>query len=184
MHKVIFLDRDGVINKFPGYGEFVKSTDELFLEDGSAQAIAMLNKSGYKVFVVSNQSGVGRGLYTESALSEITEKLKSLLFEKGAVVDEFLYCTHAPGEGCECRKPSDFLVRQAIGKLGGRDNISGDIYMVGDSEKDIEMAKRAGIKSCLVMSGRVKIYAKGLFDEPDIISRDLLSFVEFLLGGK
>ncbi len=183
MRKLILLDRDGVINKFPGYGNFVKSVEELYLQEGSAEAIAMLNSAGYEVFVISNQSGVGRGLYTEKDLQDITEKLKDMLKKQGAFINAFFYCIHRPDEACQCRKPSDYFVKEAINTLGGRDNIEGDIYMAGDSEKDIEMAYRAGIKSCLVLSGRVKIYREGPFYKPDVISRDLLSFVEFLLKG-
>jgi len=150
----VFLDRDGTINKERGYITRVK---ELSLLPHSAEAIRLLNKLGLKAVVVTNQSGVARGLLTEERLREINGYMERLLREEGARLDGIYYCPHHPLYGnesyrqnCFCRKPNPGMVFRASAYFLIDPKLS---YIVGDKEEDIELAIRIGAKSILVLTG-------------------------------
>ncbi len=175
--KVIFLDRDGVINRFPGYGDYVKSWEEFEFIPRAVSALRRLYQAGYKIFIVSNQAGVGRGIYSKQALDEITEKMLSELKREGIEIAEVFYCTHRPEEGCRCRKPSPWFLERVLARYPGIDYDR--VYMVGDSDKDIEAGKNAGIRTALVLSGATQEYRPEEWPfPPDVVRRDLLDFVE------
>ncbi len=149
--KVAFLDRDGVINKYPGDKKYVNNKDEFEFIAGSIEAIKKLKKSGFKVFVISNQAGVSKGLYTHRDLEEINDKLQSGLAAQGASVDKIYYCTHHPDCECDCRKPKTGLLEQAISDLG---QVPDESFFIGDSFKDLKAAIAFGATPILVLSGR------------------------------
>ena len=107
--RYILLDRDGVINR--DSDDFIKSPEEWLPIEGSLEAIAMLNEHGYKVIVVTNQSGIARGLFDAAMLEKIHDKMHRLVNEKGGAITAVYYCPHGPESTCECRKPKAGLLK-------------------------------------------------------------------------
>lgn len=134
----MILDRDGVINE---HKHFVNHPNDFYLYPDVAQAIVALNTAGLLVCVATNQGGVGRGFLAESTLLDIHEKMRALLAEEGAVIDDIAYCPHSPEAGCACRKPQPGMLF-ALQERNGIDLASS--YMVGDRETDVEAGRRAG----------------------------------------
>ena len=185
--RAIFIDRDGTINVSKG---FISKADDLELIPGSIEAIKAINKSGALAIVITNQPVIARGECSFEELHNIHNKLKTLLGEKGAFVDDIFYCPHHPDKGfegevpelkfdCECRKPKTGMINEAVKKY----NIDlSKSYMVGDSTMDLETARNAGVKSVLVDTGfagndgkydrNCDIEAKNLFDAVEKIIKD------------
>src|SRR5947207_472337 len=115
--KLIVLDRDGVINN--DSENFIKSPDEWRAIPGSLEAIARLNQAGYRVVVATNQSGVGRGLFGMTTLTEIHEKMFKALTQVGGRIDAVFYCPHAADSNCECRKPKPGMLQHLGSRFGG-----------------------------------------------------------------
>lgn len=145
----ILLDRDGVINH--DSDDYIKSADEWNPIDESLEAIALLNKHGYKVVVITNQSGLSRGFYDETVLADIHQKMHRLTAAKGGEIEAIFYCPHGPEDGCNCRKPKPGLLTQFSEKF----NTSlSSIYFIGDKLSDIQAANAAGAKPVLVKTGK------------------------------
>ncbi len=154
MNRAVFLDRDGTINEEVGY---LTDLSRLRLIPGAGAAITRLNHAGYKVILVTNQSGVARGYFPESLVLEAHKRLTDMLEREGAVLDGIYYCPHHPTAGntvytvvCDCRKPGTGLVDRAVKDFDVDINRS---FLVGDKWSDVELAQRAGVHSILVMSG-------------------------------
>ncbi|MEM7292459.1 MAG: D-glycero-beta-D-manno-heptose 1,7-bisphosphate 7-phosphatase [Pseudomonadota bacterium] len=147
--KLVILDRDGVINQ--DSADFIKSADEWIPIDGSLEAIAQLNQAGYQVVVVSNQSGIARGLFTLEDLHDMHNKMDSLLSPLGGRVDAVLFCPHGPDDGCPCRKPAPGMLLQVADRLGIDLRTT---PFVGDSHVDIQAATLAGAQPKLVRTGK------------------------------
>ena len=156
--KCVFLDRDGTLNRYVG---FLRSTDELELLDGAAEAVRKINESGYLAIVVTNQPVIARGEVTTSELQEIHNKLETLLGAEGAYVDAIYYCPHHPHKGydgeipelkidCDCRKPKPGMLLQAAKDF--HIDLSAS-YMVGDSDSDVQAAIHAGCTPILLTEG-------------------------------
>lgn len=143
----VFFDRDGTLNQDCGY---VTSPNKLILFTGSASAIARLNQAGIRVALVTNQSGVARGLLTLAELHNIHEKLQLVLRAEGAWLDAIFVCPHHPDENCWCRKPNTGLLNQAAAQFGLDLTCS---YVVGDKDIDLDLARRVGGIGVLVMTG-------------------------------
>lgn len=172
--KAIFLDRDGTINKYVG---FLTNIDEFELIDGVAEAIRMINKSGYLTIVVTNQPVIARGEVSIDELEEIHNKMETLLGQQGAYVDDVLYCPHHPHKGyegerveykidCTCRKPKPGMLLSAAEKF----NIDlSKSWMVGDGENDVEAGRNAGCHVMRIEAGnlleQVKIILERVKDE-------------------
>ncbi|WLD91545.1 HAD family hydrolase [Alkalihalobacillus sp. AL-G] len=144
MTQAVFLDRDGVINS---YEKHVNKPDDLYLYGGVGPAIRRLNESGYMVFIVTNQGGVGLGFLTEENLAEIHEHLESELKKDGAAIDEITACTHKPKAGCGCRKPEAGMILELAEKY---EVDLAESYMVGDRKTDIDAGKKAGTKTIFI----------------------------------
>lgn len=166
----VFLDRDGTINEEVGY---LSDPEQVSLLPGAADAIARLRAAGFKIVVVTNQSGIARGLFTVKELKHVNLALERLLEENGARVDAFYFCPHHPRHGekvdCECRKPKPGMAIKAAKELGIDLSRS---YFVGDKISDIELGFNAGGKTVLVLTGygmeeKELLDARGL--RPDII---------------
>lgn len=152
------MDRDGVINEYPGDFRYVTSWQEFRFLPGAAKAIEKLIGAGFAVFVVSNQAGVSKGLYTRKTLDSITGNMKKKLAGRGVRLAKVYYCIHQQEDNCSCRKPKTGLISQAINevkKQGGVLKIS-ESYFIGDSIIDVQTGKAAGLKTILVFSGREK----------------------------
>jgi D,D-heptose 1,7-bisphosphate phosphatase len=137
----VFLDRDGTINRDVNYCPSVKEFEIL---PGVPDAIRLLNQHGFKVIVITNQSGIARGLFTENTLSQIHEHMNKVLAQNKAYIDGIYYCPHHPDDSCDCRKPKPKLILQAAKEH----NIAlGFSYMIGDHPKDVAAGKNAGCKT-------------------------------------
>lgn len=183
--RAIFLDRDGTMNVSKG---FISNADDLELIPGTIEAIKAINKSGALAIVITNQPVIARGECSFEELHNIHNKLKTLLGEKGAFVDDIFYCPHHPDKGfegevpelkfdCECRKPKTGMINEAVDKY----NIDlSKSYMVGDSTMDLELARNADVKSVLVDTGFAG--NDGKYDRScDIEAKDLLDAVEKII---
>lgn len=147
---IVFLDRDGVVNEDKGY---VSSPQEVVILDGAAEGIRLLNQNGLKVVVVTNQSGVARGYFSESIVQNINEYIRRTLAQNKAIIDAFYYCPHHPEIGpsnykknCDCRKPNPGMLLEAMEDFG----IRTPCFLVGDSPRDVEAGIRAGCKTYLI----------------------------------
>jgi len=147
--RYVLMDRDGVINH--DSEDFIKSPEEWRPIDGSLEAIALLNKHGYDIMVVTNQSGLARGLFDLSMLSKIHDKMHRLLAQKGGQIAAIYYCPHGPDDLCNCRKPKPGLLEQfALEK-----NVDlKSVFFIGDSLRDIQAAQAVGAKPILVLTGK------------------------------
>jgi D,D-heptose 1,7-bisphosphate phosphatase len=148
----VFLDRDGTINEDPGY---LGKAAQVKLFPGTAKALASLKKKlNCKLIVISNQSGIARGLISKQMVDEVNERINQILSADDVLIDDFYYCPYHPDynseEDCECRKPSPKLVFSAAEKYGIDLDKS---YFVGDATVDILCGKNAGLKTILVKTG-------------------------------
>lgn len=195
MHKqrltpAVFLDRDGTIcHETPNYLRDIK---QLRLIPKAADAIRLVNKNNIKAVVITNQSAVARGYITEEKLKRINDALSERLKKKNAIINGVYYCPHHPNVGndlykkdCDCRKPKPGLIKRAA------DELSIDIkksYMIGDKITDIQLAKEAGMKGILVLTGYGKkdyaIIKKDGLKAPAYIARDIYDAVKWILRDK
>lgn len=147
--RYVLLDRDGVINL--DSDDFIKSPDEWIPIEGSLEAIALLNQQGYDVVVISNQSGIARGLFDEAMLATIHQKMYSLLAEQGGEIAAIYHCPHGPDSLCNCRKPKTGLLEQFA--LEKNVNLK-SVFLIGDSLRDIQAALAVGANPILVKTGK------------------------------
>ncbi len=180
--RAVFLDRDGTINEEIGY---LSDPEKVCLIPGAAEALVRLKMAGFRLVVVSNQSGVARGLFTEDDLHKVNLKLADLLEAKGAKVDAYYFCPHHPRHGemvdCECRKPKTGMAVSASEKFGIDLSSS---YFVGDKATDIELGKNAGGKTVLVLTGfgseeKALLEEKGM--APDMVSESLPEAADWII---
>lgn len=183
--KVVFLDRDGVINEFPGDGLYVTKVKDFHFIDGSIEAIKKLNDAGYLIFVISNQAGVGKGIYSKTKLEKITQKMFKGVESYGAKIRGAFYCTHRSDAGCECRKPAIGSIIKSLKLVKKELDHVDEAYFVGDTKSDMLTGYKAGCKTILVLSGRAKKkQIKNWGVKPDFVSRDLMDAVTKIIIGK
>lgn len=189
MNRAVFLDRDGTINEEVGY---LKSLDMLKVIPGAGSAIRRLNASGFKVVIITNQSGVARGYFPESLVHEAHALLTATLRKDGAIIDGIYYCPHHPTAGnskhtieCDCRKPATGLMDRAARDL---DIDLKQSFMVGDKWSDIELGHRAGARSILVRSGFAPDDAGNKrpphVEDPDFTAHDLAEAADWIIEQK
>lgn len=185
----IFLDRDGTINEEVGY---IENLDRLLIIPAAFEAIRMINLSGMKAVVITNQSAIARGIVTEDFVRQTHDHLQASLKKKGAAIDAFYYCPHHPTAGnpplcrtCACRKPEPGLFWQAAQDLNLDLSSS---FMIGDRYNDIAAAHRAGVRGVLVKTG----YGADILEnagpdretpegKPEFIADDILEAVRWIL---
>ena len=182
--KVIFLDRDGVINKYPGgwteHNYVTRPEDFIFLP-GSKEAIKRLSGS-YDIILISNQAGIAKGHYSEGELKRINENMLNEISASGGRIKKIFYCVHQDSDNCDCRKPKTGLFKKAEKELGLR--VAGNFF-IGDGKTDIEAGEKAGLTTVLVLSGKTS--HEDLRDwesRPDYIFDDLLEAARFILDKK
>ncbi len=174
-----FLDRDGVINRFPGKGKYVTKPSQLKILPGALEAITELTRAGYELAVVSNQGCVSRGLLTKKSLERMTRQMLQKIRLAGGRIRRVYYCVHQTKDRCDCKKPKTLLLKKA---LRGRRLDRSKIYFIGDSEEDVQAAKNFGCRSVLVLSGRLKKKdLTGLAVKPDAVKKDLREAARWLL---
>jgi D-glycero-D-manno-heptose 1,7-bisphosphate phosphatase len=178
--KLVILDRDGTINE--DSDDFIKSADEWKPLPGALEAIARLNHAGWHTVVVSNQSGLGRGLFEVSDLNAIHAKMHQMLAAVGGRIDAVFYCPHTPADACHCRKPDTGLFEQIEDRYGLDLK---NVPAVGDSARDAVAAVAVGCEPHLVMTGKGAVYrGRSLpeaFPAQTLVHENLSAFVDFLL---
>lgn len=180
MRKVIFLDRDGTINVEKSY---LYKWEDFEFEKNAIEGLKELKNLGYEFIVVTNQSGIGRGYYTEEDLVALNNQMTEKLKEFGIEILECFYCPHHPEKGigkykvdCNCRKPNPGMLLEGIKKY---DVDIENSFMIGDKKGDLEAGKKAGLKSILVLTG----YGKKIEEEVKgnyLIAKDLLEVAAIL----
>lgn len=182
--KAIFLDRDGVINKYPGDFKYVTCWEEFYFLPDIKPALKKLNDHGFTLFIISNQAGVSKGIYSKETLDLITKNMLKELSDNKIDIAGVYYCTHLPQDNCLCRKPNTGLVQKAIARLkaeGQNVDVSAS-YFIGDSVKDVETGKAAGLRTILIFSGREKPENKNNWQVlPDLTARDLSEAADLIL---
>lgn len=143
----VVLDRDGTIVEDVGY---LDDPQKLRLLPAAAQGLRLLHEAGHPLVVISNQSGVGRGLFSLERLHVINDRLCSMLAQAGAPLSGLYFCPHRPDDGCDCRKPNTALLHQAAGELGFEPHTA---IVIGDKSSDVEFGKRVGATTILVVPG-------------------------------
>ncbi|HEV2801945.1 MAG TPA: HAD family hydrolase [Pyrinomonadaceae bacterium] len=181
--RAVFIDRDGTISEEVGY---VNHPSRYRVFPYAAEAIRRLNEAGWLAVLVTNQAGVARGYFTEDVIGAVHTLLAEELERGGARLDAIYYCPHHPSVGeppyrfdCDCRKPRPGLIRRAADDL--RIDLSRS-WMVGDRYSDTELARNAGTRAALVLSG----YGRGEWEyqraawrhQPDLVAENLLEAVE------
>ncbi len=166
MKKAVFFDRDGVINHDHGY---INRIEDYHFIDGAKEAIKLCHDKDYMVFVVTNQSGIARGLYSEENVKILHEYIQEELKKIGTHIDEFAYCPHHP-EGkvkeysidCKCRKPKGGMLLKFIEKY---DIDTSQSFIIGDKESDIEAGKNAGVAGYLYNGLNTLTFIEEIFKE-------------------
>ena len=175
----VFLDRDGTLNYDPGY---LKVAAELKLFAGVGSALARLKKAGAKLVVVTNQSGIGRGIVTLKDLEAIHARLQGLLEQEDAALDAIYFCPHHPDDGCRCRKPNVGMVERAVSEL---QLDLGRSYLIGDHARDIQLAHRVGAKAILLTPAPVDAQSwerlKVEQAMPDAVAKSMAEAVDWIL---
>src|SRR5436190_4426370 len=149
-NRAVFLDRDGTIMEDANY---VGRLDQVVLIPSAKQALRRLRDAGFKLFIVTNQSGVGRGYFPREAVEEIHAHLDEQFGPEGVSFDRYYVCPHHPEDNCDCRKPKPKLLRDAAAEYGL--NLA-RCFMIGDRPTDIQAGKSAGTQTILVLTGAGK----------------------------
>ncbi len=180
----VFLDRDGTINEEVGY---LSDLEKLNIYPNSFEAIRLINENGMKAVVITNQAGVARGYFSEDFVNAVHSRINETLQKKGARIDRFYFCPHHPTEGkghylksCDCRKPKTGMVIKASEEL---DIDLSRSYMVGDTEKDIELANKSSVTGILVRTGYGKKEMPSNI-KPDYIAEDILDAVNWIIRDR
>ena len=180
MQKVVILDRDGVINY--DSVNYIRSPAEWLPIEGSLEAIASLHAVGYRIFVITNQSGLARGFFSLEVLEAIHNKMLSTVERAGGRIEQVFYCPHHPDDHCSCRKPEIGLVDQLKSYLGS--DLAGAPF-VGDSLSDLLAAKASGCVPVLVKTGKGQQTLSALSAPLPLVFKDLAEFSRWIIdeGG-
>lgn len=181
--RVVFLDRDGVINEFPGNGKYVTTVKDFRFLPRTLSALQMLSETGHTLFVVSNQAGVGRGVFSREKLDRITDRMIKIVERSGGEIRKVYYCTHRPDAGCSCRKPGIGNIDKAFQSLNRTMRSAKHAFFVGDTKSDIETGYNAGCRTIFVLSGREnRRYMRQWIIKPDFIAKDLMEAAKIIMS--
>jgi|SRR5215510_12744657 len=184
--KAILIDRDGTINEDVG---FITQLSQLRLYNFAAESIKLINEAGRHAIVITNQSGIARGLFNEEFLLRLHGWMESLLSNEGARIDAFYFCPHHPEYGeppyrqdCDCRKPKSGMIRRAARDF----NLDlKECYVIGDRYRDVEMAHAAGAHGLMVLTGYGRTEYLSEHDswpqQPEHVAENLLEAVKWIL---
>ncbi|MGH9332446.1 MAG: D-glycero-alpha-D-manno-heptose-1,7-bisphosphate 7-phosphatase [Vicinamibacteria bacterium] len=177
----IFLDRDGTLNESVGY---VNHPSRFRLFPWTVETIRAIREEGWLAVLITNQSGIGRGLFPEEVMHQVHEELRRLLEDAGTGIDGIYYCSHRPEDGCECRKPRPGMLLRAQKELGCDLSRS---WMVGDSRSDLEAGWTVGARAALVRTGfgegSYAFEAKNWPRQPDLVAANAHLAVCSILWG-
>ena len=174
--RVIFLDRDGVINRKAPLGEYIRTWSEIEFLSGAVEAIAQLSSTGFRMFVVSNQRGIARGIVKESDVHEMHRRMLQVISKAGGTVEGVYYCPHDYKDNCSCRKPRPGMLIRAANEHGFE--LAGS-WMVGDSESDVAAGKNVGCRTLQI----VATHPASAGVKPDAYVRDLSAAASLILSG-
>ncbi|MDP3678952.1 MAG: D-glycero-beta-D-manno-heptose 1,7-bisphosphate 7-phosphatase [Methylotenera sp.] len=176
--KLVILDRDGVINK--DSANFIKNPSEWIPLTGSLEAIALLNQSGFRVAIATNQSGVSRGLLDMATLNSIHDKMHRELALVGGRVDAVFYCPHSADDHCDCRKPKTGMIKE----IGKRFSVElNQVFAIGDAFRDLQAFADAGCQPILVRTGKGEATLKaGNLPANTLIFADLNEAVQHIIS--
>ncbi|MBN1156896.1 D-glycero-beta-D-manno-heptose 1,7-bisphosphate 7-phosphatase [Candidatus Woesearchaeota archaeon] len=178
MNKAIFLDRDGTVNEDSGY---VNRIEEFYLIPGAVDGLRLLKNAGFKLFFITNQSGIGRGYYKEENFHSFQEHLLKELKKHGITIEKTHFCPHHPDDECDCRKPNP---KSIIDMTKEFDIDLKKSFTIGDHPSDIELGKNAGIKAVFVLTGHGKKEQHNLKEKPDYIADNLLKAAEWIVKNE
>ncbi|MFH1850502.1 MAG: D-glycero-beta-D-manno-heptose 1,7-bisphosphate 7-phosphatase [archaeon] len=171
--KAALIDRDGTINADIGY---LNKPEEWQFIKGAEKALKRIQDAGFRLVIITSQSGIGRGYYSVDDMHRVHEHMKGLLAGHGVRIDGIYFCPHRPDEGCRCRKPDTLMIEDAQRDFG-LDLRS--CYVIGDKTADIKMGQNAGCRTILVMTG--KGGRDGEFDaRPDFVAEDIARAAEII----
>ena len=180
MRPAVFLDRDGTIAEEVGY---LNHISRFHMFPFAARAIRQLNRAGLPVIVITNQSGVGRGYFPESLVTDVHDLMTTELAKEGAHIDALYYCPHKGDDACACRKPKPGMLEEAAREHGLDLRRS---FVVGDRYGDIELARRAGARAILVRTGygegEIQWHSAGWPAPPDFIAADLAAAAKWIVS--
>lgn len=179
--RFVFLDRDGVINE--DSTQYIRCVEQWHPLPGSIEAIAALSRAGYEVVVLTNQSGLGRGLFDGAALASIHDALRARVANIGGRIGRIFHCPHRPDEGCACRKPRPGLLDAAEAHYGAP--VAGS-FLIGDKESDIRLARSRGCEPLLVLTGYGRQTAGRLAAAGEVVTQfdDLGAAVRWILDER
>lgn len=177
--KLVILDRDGTINR--DSPDYIKNAEEFKPLPRSLEAIAKLCNHGWTVCIASNQSGIGRGLFSIVDLHGIHARLQRELDELGGHIEGFYFCPHTPDDDCDCRKPKPGLLEE----IAGRYEISlAGVPVIGDSERDLQAARAVDARPILVRTGNGRRALRDFYEDGKVeVYDDLAAAVDALLDG-
>lgn len=161
----IFLDRDGTLIEEVNY---LSRVEDLRLFSFTAEAVKLFKDNGFLTIVVTNQSGIGRGIYDEASMHSIHAKIQ---VELSGAIDAFYFCPHLPCDGCNCRKPDIGMIESAIADF---DIDMDGSWMIGDKNIDVQTGDAAGVRNALVLTGYGRQHKDSLERPPDLIADDLV----------
>jgi histidinol-phosphate phosphatase family protein len=173
--RAVFLDRDGTVIHDTGY---LRQPQEVLLLPGAGEALGRLRKQGFLLIVVSNQSGIGRGLMTAAEAAAVHDRVVAELARYDVCLDAAYYCPHTPDDGCPCRKPSPEMLLRAAAEFNL--DLAGS-YLVGDKTSDIEAGQRAGCRTILMSTNPP---ADCFFSDHETHASDWPAVVEHILGDR
>ncbi|PAB60246.1 D-glycero-alpha-D-manno-heptose-1,7-bisphosphate 7-phosphatase [Anaeromicrobium sediminis] len=176
MKKAVFLDRDGVIIEDNGYIEDIEKVD---IYPYTFEALKKLQEE-YLLFIVTNQSGIGRGLITEEGVKKVNDYILDKLSENGISIEALYCCPHRTEDGCDCKKPKPYFMNKAIKEWNIDINNS---FMIGDHASDIEFASNVGATGLYVLTGHGRKHLKGL-DSTVQIYESLVEAVDHIMSER
>lgn len=177
---LVLLDRDGVINEFPGVGAYVTSWEMVRFVPKAKEALALLTRAGYDTAVISNQGCVARGMITREGLDALTGRMMGEIEAAGGKLGSAFYCVHQTSDVCECKKPKTGLFHEA---MRGRPENPASVYFIGDSEEDMAAGKAFGCRTILVLSGRTRSEdVEKLKTPPDAVKKDLWDAANWIIA--
>lgn len=175
MNKAVFLDRDGTLNIDTGY---ISDPKELVFIRGAKKAVKLLKDKSFLIYVITNQSGVGRGFFSVEKLEAVHDKMLSEFDKEGIKIDGIFYCPHHPNEKCQCRKPKPKMVFDIVNS--NKINLTKS-YFIGDKLIDVQTGKNAGCRTILVETGEPRIEDEEDWTQPDFVAEDLLEAARWIL---
>lgn len=175
LQRAVFLDRDGVLMEDANY---VGQIERVVLIPGAPLALRRLREAGFRLFIVTNQSGVARGYFSREAVEQIHTHLNDQFARAGVAVDRYYVCPHHPEDNCDCRKPKPRFLLEAA-----RDYQLdlAQCYMIGDRITDIQTGRNAGTRTILVLTGAGQETADKGEAQPDHIARDIGAGADWIL---